>query len=196
MTQLALIRHGETDWNRQGLIQGETDIPLGEIGAQEVRSWRLPPEFDDFRWMSSPLLRARQTAEILSGQPPPTDPRLVEMSWGQWEGRTLKDLRAEIGNLMVAWEAEGLDFRGPDGESPRDVQNRTCSLLEELAVAREPTVAVTHKGVIRAIYAAATGWDMVEKEAEKMRDSCIQLFDLDAAGVPSVAQLNIALEPA
>jgi probable phosphoglycerate mutase len=115
------------------------------------------------------------------------------MAWGEWEGRTLADLREELGDLMVAWEAKGLDFHGPDGESPRDVQNRMAPLLLEIAAANRPTIAVTHKGFIRAFYATAIDWDMVNKPPVKLLDDCVQLFKLDQSGHPSVEKLNIPM---
>ncbi len=196
MIRLALVRHGTTEWNARHWVQGSTDIPLSEDGIAQVKAWRLPAEFKTYRWMASNLSRARQTAELLSGKPPETDPRLAEMCWGDWEGRTVADLRAELGDLMAAWEAEGLDFRGPKGESPRDVQVRMASLQKELADAGDDTIAATHKGVIRAVYAAAVGWDMVDKPPVKMLDDCVQVFFLDEDGKPSVDRLNISLEEA
>ncbi len=193
MTLLALIRHGTTEWNATGLVQGSTDIPLNDTGRTEVGAWRLPDELAGFRWLASPLKRAVETAVILSGSEPETDDRLVEMAWGDWEGRTLKDLREEHGDLMVAWEAEGLDFQGPNGESPRQVQNRAAPLLAEIAERGQPTIAVCHKGVIRALYAAAIDWDMVNKPPVKLLDGCAQLFRLDAVGKLSVHKLNLEM---
>ena len=193
MTLVAFIRHGDTEWNRRGLIQGSTDIGLDAEGRAMVGTWRVPPEFDGFDWLSSPLQRALETARILSGREPATDARLSEMCWGGWEGRTIPDLRAELGNLMRAWEARGLDFCGPGGESPRDVQRRLQGLFADLARAGTPVAAVTHRGVIRAAYALATGWDMASRPAERLRDDCAHVFALDADAQPSVHALNIPL---
>ncbi len=193
MTLLALIRHGTTEWNATGLVQGSTDIPLNDFGRAEVGAWLLPEVMSEFRWLASPLKRAYETAAILSGTDPETDDRLVEMAWGEWEGRTLQDLRDELGDLMVAWEAKGLDFHGPNGESPREVQARIAPLLAEIAELAEPTIAVTHKGVIRALYAAAIDWDMVNKPPVKLLDGCAQMFKLDATGKLSVHELNIEM---
>ena len=195
MVKLALIRHGPTDWNRQKLVQGSTDVPLGAEGEKEVAAWNMPSEFFSFNWLSSPLARAQQTAELLRGAPVVTDSRLAEMAWGDWEGKVLADLRSELGELMAAWEAKGLDFRGPGGESPREVQKRVRPLLAELAEAGEDTVAVCHKGVIRAIYALAAAWDMTAKPPHKLLDGCIQLVDLGPNGDPSISMLNIRMIP-
>ena len=193
MTPLILIRHAPTAWNARGLIQGRTDVPLGAAGRQRAAAWRPPAEAVDCDWLSSPLARARATAEVMAGRTVPVDDRLAEMSWGAWEGRRLADLRAELGHGMSGLEALGLDFRPPGGESPRDVQSRLRPLLAELAARRRTTLAVTHKGVIRAVYAAATGWDMTGKPPHRLRSEAAQVFLLDAAGAPRIARLNQGL---
>lgn len=195
MTPLVLIRHGPTEWNENGRVQGRSDIALSAAGRAEVRRWRLPAEFAGYDWVASPLGRARETAEILRGAPVPTDDRLVEMDWAAWEGRTLPDLRAEIGNLMTAWEARGLDFRAPGGESPREVQERLRPFLAERARAGRPTIAVCHRGVIRAVYALAVSWDMTSKAPRRLADGCAQVFTLAPDGTPAVRTLDFPLCP-
>ena len=129
---------------------------------------------------AAPWKRAR-----LLGLDPEPEPRLIEMDWGEWEGRTLAELRDELGEAMAENEARGLDFRPPGGESPRDVQARLRPLLADL---RDPTVAVTHKGVLRALYALATGWTMQAKPPDKLLDGRAHLFARRADGMPSVEQ--------
>jgi probable phosphoglycerate mutase len=201
MTPLIVVRHGPTAWNAQGRIQGQSDTPLSSAGRAAVRCWRLPPEPlatpGDWAWITSPLARARETAALLF--PPAAmarlqpEPALAEMHWGDWEGRRLEELRAELGDDMVQREARGLDFRPPGGESPRDVQARLRPLLSRVAAAGRPTVAVTHKGVIRALYALASGWDMTGKPPETLREACAHRFLLDPTGAPLRDQLNSPL---
>ena len=88
----------------------------------------------------------------------------------------------------------GLDFKAPEGESPREVQARLQPLLARLAELRRPTVLVTHKAVIRALYALASGWAMIGKPPAKLRPNCAQLFTLGADGTPAVERLNVSLE--
>jgi len=107
------------------------------------------------------------------------EPRLTEMDWGDWEGRTLAELRAGLGRVMAENEAAGLDFRPSGGESPRDVQARLKPLLVELAVAGRATAAITHKGVIRAVYGLAAGWDMHGKPPHRLSSAAAHLFRLD-----------------
>lgn len=193
MTVLGVVRHGPTEWNVIGRVQGRTDVPLNEAGVKEVRRWAMPSDVDGFSWVCSPLARTVETARILSGGDVSGDARLIEMDWAVWEGATLASLRAELGDLMRAWEAKGLDFRAPGGESPREVQARIAPFLREVAGREESTVAVTHKGVIRALYALATGWDMTDKPPHKLHDSCLHLFRLAADGTPAPKRLNIPL---
>ena len=105
MTSLAMIRHGPTAWTEENRIQGHSDIPLSAAGRDMVCSWRVPPDLAAYDWVSSPLSRARETAVLLSGRESAIEPRLKEMSYGEWEGLRLPDLRAELGDEMVENEA-------------------------------------------------------------------------------------------
>jgi len=191
MTLLALIRHAPTIWNEAGRLQGRRDPPLA-FGAAEL-DWCLPPELADFRWLSSPLRRAVDTARVLGIEAPGIDPRLTEMDWGAWEGETLAALRARLGAAMTGAEGQGLDFRPPGGESPRAVQARVAPLLAEIAAERRPTAAVTHKGVIRAVLSLATGWDLRTGPPYRLSWSAAHLFRVDAVGRPAVERLNLPL---
>src|SRR5262249_7517837 len=137
--------------------------------------------------------RAFETAERLGISDVAIEPRLTEMDWGAWEGQTLADLRRNVGPAMTENEAAGLDFRPLGGESPRDVQARLKPLLTKIAGAGRPTAAITHKGVIRAVYALAADWDMRGKPPHRLSSSAAHLFNLDAHGRPVIERLNIAM---
>ena len=194
-TPLALIRHGTTEWNTDRRIQGSTDIPLSEIGRAEVKSWKVPAEFRDFGWISSPLSRARQTAALLGAKSVAIEPRIVEMDWDQWEGLTLADLRQKFPAELAAKEAQGVDFHAPGGESPRQVMARIELWVADIAATGKPTVAVTHKGVVRAALALATGWDMLDKWPVEIDWSAVHLFAVDGEGRLTAERLNIAMAP-
>lgn len=192
-TPLILIRHGPTDWNEAGLIQGRSDRSLSAAGRKAVAGWRLPQEVAGYRWVTSPLARAVETATLLGHPDAEIEPALVEMHWGTWEGWRLDLLRQREGEAMAANEARGLDFRPVGGESPRDVQRRLQPWLARLAAERRPTVAVCHKGVIRALFALASGWDMTGKSGLKQRPGSFHRLRLDADGRPSVEALDVAM---
>lgn len=195
MTDLVMIRHAPTAWNAEKRLQGHTDIPLTPESEEMVRQWSVPPEYREYRWLTSPLSRASRTAELLYGQPVAVDERLTEMRYGDWEGEVLPNLRARLGEEMRENEDRGLDFLPPGGESPRMVQQRLAPLLQEIAEGQSPTVVVTHFGVIRAVFAKATDWPMLGKPPVKILQARAHHFHLDPDGFPRVERMNVPLEP-
>ncbi|MBL8337910.1 MAG: histidine phosphatase family protein [Rhodoferax sp.] len=193
MTLLAMLRHGETPWTAAGRLQGRTDIPLDDAARRAFASWSLPEELQHLPVVSSPLLRCRQTAQSLGLTDIQVEPRLTEMAWGRWEGQTLASLRAQFGDALQANEARGLDFRPDGGESPREVLERVRPWLAEIGAEGRAHLAVCHRGVIRVVFAWALGWDMRGKPPARLDWRCLQLFDIDAQGVPTVARLNLPL---
>ncbi|QCG92438.1 histidine phosphatase family protein [Azospirillum sp. TSA2s] len=134
MIRLAFLRHGITAWNREGRIQGRTDIPLDPEGRDRLARLTLPAEWRDAILHASPLSRAVETARILGNdRPVHTDPRLIEMDWGAWEGRRGHDLRADPASGYRDLEHWGWDFRPPGGESPADVRDRLIGWLDSLS---------------------------------------------------------------
>ncbi len=190
---LALLRHAETPWSRDKQVQGRTDIGLTERARAALARQALPGPCAGMPVFSSPLQRCTQTAAQL-GLVPVIEPRLIEMAWGRWEGRRLADLRAELGQAMAENEARGWDFMAPDGESPRQVWQRVRPWLRERAAAGASTLAITHRGVMRVVFAQATGWNMLGKPPAKLDWNALQLFTLDADGMPQVQRLNLPLD--
>ncbi|MEL7100543.1 MAG: histidine phosphatase family protein [Pseudomonadota bacterium] len=155
MIRLALLRHGHTPWNRAHRIQGRSDIPLDAEAEDTLRALRLPPPWDRTDMVASPLSRAMQTGVLLGGSPA-AEPALMEMDWGDWEGRRGADLRAELGNGFPDIEAWGWEWAPPGGESPATLRTRLIPWAERLA---SDTVAICHIGVMRVLLAHASGWD-------------------------------------
>ena len=161
--RICLIRHGTTSWNAARRIQGRRDVPLSDAGRTQVRGWRLPEGFTQATCMASPLRRALETAALLGFDQPAIDDRLAEMDWGEFEGRTLTELRAELGPAMQELEGSGLDFRPPGGESPREVAGRLGACLRSLTGTGRDMVLVAHKGILRASLVLSHGWEMLDK---------------------------------
>ena len=191
---LALLRHAPTSWNLERRLQGRADVTLAPEGRAELALMRLPAPYAGWRALASPLARCVETASLL-GLVVAIEPRLVEMDWGAYQGFTLDELRRRFGAGFAATERRGLDLAPPGGESPRQVQARVAPLLAELASAGRPTLAVAHRGVIRAVYARAVGWDMTGDPPDALDPGALHVFALDAAGEPGVERLNVALEP-
>lgn len=157
-----------------------------------LRGRRIPKHLSPDRWFSSPLRRAVQTAQLLGCAQPIEEPLLMEMNWGEWEGKTLAELRGS--GDMQSNEDRGLDFEPEGGETPRAVRHRFSSWLGTLSGMSGCTVAVTHKGVIRAALSLATEWDMVSDPPYKLRWDCAHRFRLSDAGYFTVAEVNLELE--
>ena len=147
MTVLLLVRHGETDWNAGGRLQGHTDRPLNEAGRRQAKA--LADELDGEgveAIYASDLARARETAEILGvrlGLPVVLDPDLREKNWGTWEG-------------LTPAERERVEFAGETTEEHRE---RTLAALRRIAE-RHPdgrVLVVSHGGSLRRVQAAALG---------------------------------------
>mgnify|MGYP001827932072 CR=1 FL=1 len=192
MTDLLMLRHAATEWNERGLLQGRADPPLSAAGREEIQTWRLPEGATGRRCLVSPLHRAVETAELL-GLRPEIEVRLIEMDWGDWQGATLAALRADPAGDIARREAAGLDFQPPGGESYRMVQGRLEDLSRSLAADGRPVVAIAHKGVMRALYAAATGWQMTGPPPDRLRDRHAMAFRLDPTGRPSLVDANVPL---
>jgi broad specificity phosphatase PhoE len=194
MTLFAILRHGPTAWTTEGRLQGRRDLPLNAEGRRRVAAWRLPAALAACCWRVSPLRRARETAALLGISDAVAEPGLIEMDWGQWEGQRLAELRAGVPGMTVM-EAAGLDFRPPGGESPRELQARLRPLLARIAEEGVPVAAVAHKGVIRALFALATGWDMRAKPPQRLAENTVHFFEIDPTGRAAVRELNLPLAP-
>lgn len=192
MTLLAFFRHGRTQWNVERRFQGRTDIPLSPEGRAALMGLSPPDELEGAICHVSPLSRAQETARLL-GVESITEPRLIEMSFGRYEGRTRDELRADPDEAMAENEARGLDFRPPGGESPREVQARLRPWLDELAGAGGRHLAITHKAVIRAAMALAYDWPMLGRPPEKLDWAKLHLFRVEAGGRLAPLRMNVPL---
>ena len=179
MIRLALLRHGHTAWNRAGRIQGRTDIPLDPEARAQLAGLSLPSEWAEADLWSSPLLRARDTAQIVAGRAPRTSPALIEMNWGDWEGLRGKDLAADPHSGFRHIEDWGWDYTPPNGESPAALRDR---LLPWAGALEADSVAVCHIGVMRVLLAQATGWDFEGPAPFTIKRNRLYVIDLRLNG--------------
>ncbi len=172
-----LLRHGETEWNRAGRMQGHLDSPLtarGEAQAQAVGE-ALSELIDggDFDMVASPLGRTRATAAIIAralGRDPEamtTDARLMEMTWGDWDGLTLAEIEARDPGALARRKADHWDYRPPGGgENYAMVARRVGGWLADLGAERS-LVTVAHGGVgrvVRGLYGGLARAEMLALE--------------------------------
>ncbi|GGL84740.1 histidine phosphatase family protein [Nakamurella endophytica] len=150
---LVLLRHGETDWNREQRMQGHVDIPLNATGrAQAAAAARSVAALRPDVIVSSDLSRARETAApvaAVTGLAVHTDPRLRETSLGDWEGRTRDEVAAGWPQEWEQWRATSAHVAPPGGESRWQVADRAGAVVAELdAGPAERALLVVHGGLI------------------------------------------------
>lgn len=183
--RILLARHGETLWNVQGRYQGQTfDIPLSDVGrAQALALGKRLAGLPILRAVASPLLRARQTAELALGDRAALliqDPRLVEISHGDWEGRLASEIQAEQPDLRRAWRETPHRVRLPGGESFQDVTDRAWPAFREACHGAGPediVILVTHDGVNRALLCRILGLDLSRVWAFRQAATCLNLLE-------------------
>jgi probable phosphoglycerate mutase len=164
---LYLIRHGQTDWNRDSRYQGQRDIPLNDTGRAQARrqgeilKTRMP-DLADAEFVSSPLERAVETMQLIRSalglqvDGYRTDPDLLELSYGHWEGELASELADKDPIGVAGKAADPFGWQPIGGESYRDLQDRIAIWLASL---ERDTVAVTHGGVSRVARGALLGID-------------------------------------
>lgn len=164
MTRLTLMRHGETQWNVEGIWQGIAPVPLNERGRQQAEAASTTLKNAGItRIVSSDLLRTRQTAQIVSealGLPFEIDQRWREVDLGRWQGLTNPQIRAWDPEAFKTFEAAPYIERGfPEGENQRQHIARTADALADAATryAGEHILVVTHGGSIRCAVYHITG---------------------------------------
>ena len=161
MSTILLVRHGETDWNRDARFQGHADPPLNERGREQARALaeRLAAE-PLAAVYTSPLQRARETAEIVAarvGLPVESVDGVREVDVGSWSGLTRTEIEERFPEAFARWLGNGPGWE--DGETYEEMGERVLAALEELARRHpgEVVLVVTHGGPVRAAHAAAAG---------------------------------------
>lgn len=153
--KLVLLRHGETEWSRTGRHTGLTDIPLTPHGEELARAaGELVRDYDFRLVLSSPLQRAARTAE-LAGLDADIDPLLVEWDYGGYEGRTTKDIRAELGYNWTTFEHGVIRGETTPGETVEEVAARASRVLTRVlpAMAKGDVALIGHGHCLRILTA-------------------------------------------
>jgi broad specificity phosphatase PhoE len=182
------LRHGETDWNVEGRLQGQADTDINALGGEQAdRNGRVLADLlgkaEGFDFVASPMRRTRETMErvrAVMGLDPKdyrTDARLIEVHFGDWQGSTFAELEARAPGSTKARRRDKWNFRppGPAGESYEMLKARFLPWLESVM---RPTVCTTHGGIIRAVFRIVA--DLPEREAAAMhvpQDRVLKLED-------------------
>ena len=170
---LFLCRHGQTDWNAEGRIQGQMDIPLNDRGREEARrngqmlAEHLGSAAADLHFVASPMRRSVETMEIIRGQlgldPSdfPRDDRLRELHFGDWQGSTLAEVEARLPGSLEVRERDKWGYRphGAGAERYEDLAVRIAPVFEALP---RLSLVVAHGGVTRTFMHLYLGIDSAE----------------------------------
>ncbi|NJL83269.1 MAG: histidine phosphatase family protein [Chloroflexaceae bacterium] len=201
--RLLLVRHGETDWNRASRFQGTQDIPLNDNGrAQSERAAAFLKDVKlDFA-LSSPLLRPKETAQIILQYHPgvglTTNPELVEIGHGLWEGKLKAEVEAEFPGMLQQWHERPETVQMPAGENLQQVWERAIAAWEELVVGESETagktgLVVAHDAVNKVILCHLLGLTPAHIWSIKQGNGAVTVIDYPKGtkGLPVLQALNI-----
>lgn len=165
MTQIILVRHGQTPWNKDKIFRGTYDIPHNETGQEEARltgEWLKGETI--YAAYCSPLSRARDTAEAIArhhGLMVEDLPGIIDLNYGDWQGLPLAEVKVKYADLYRQWETAPHTVRFPGGETLEEVRRRAWGTVEEV-VQRHPGQTIllaAHRVVNKVLIACFIGLD-------------------------------------
>lgn len=184
------IRHGETDWNREGRLQGKQDIALNALGRKQAADVALHlrdtlgARAETLPWIASPMLRVLETLRIVRqtlGMPPDgvtIDDRLIEIGFGRWEGMTWREvLRSDPAGAAVR-KINKWDCVPPGGESYLMLLDRVRPFIDEI---RHETIIFAHGGIARAFLVELAGVDGLEATTTDIWQGRLLVFEAGGA---------------
>ena len=188
MKLIYLVRHAETDWNKEKRYQGGKDIPLSNSGIEQARQLarRLSRVKFDLVY-SSPLRRARQTAELLiRGSSPPIilEPAFREINHGLWEGLRVEEIAERFSQEFRLWKEKPHLVKMPQGESLHDLRRRVLPRFLELVdqAQEERILIVGHGGVNRVILIHCLKMDLRDYWKLLQNSICVNLIEMTSEG--------------
>lgn len=187
---LYYIRHGETDWNREGRLQGAQDIPLNELGRKQAASVGqhlrdlIGSKAETLPWFVSPMQRTLETLAIARrqiGMPNSgfaIDPRLRELSFGQWEGLTWRDVRKTDPARASGRDADKWGYVPPGGESYAMLLDRVMPFFNSLS---GEAVVVAHGGIARTLLVEMAAMPAAEATVVDIWQGRVMVFEAGGA---------------
>ena len=195
--KIILARHGETPWNAEGRYQGQEDIALSPVGeAQAAALAQRLADVPIVRAVASPLSRARRTAEIALGERAPmlgTDPGLMEIAHGEWEGLLASEIRARDGERLAAWRDAPHDVLMPGGESLQHVLDRAWPALARACEGlgdHDTLLVVAHDAVNRVLLCHVLGIPFAKLWTFRQAPTTINLLEGPDVDHLDVVRLN------
>ncbi len=196
MLTIYLLRHGETAWNADGnRYCGRTDLSLTPNGIHQAEAVREKLKTHSFDAVySSPLIRARRTAEIVSGRKDVImDDRLIETDFGKWEGKAKEVFIPENRAIWKAWNEDPTHVRaGETGDTAGEVVSRVDAFFQSLLKKREEekVIVVAHNGINRLYLSYKLGMPLKNYRKFFLDNASVTIFTLDEQGEMILRSLN------
>lgn len=201
--RLLLVRHGETEWNRESRFQGQIDVPLNDTGREQSRGAAkllesVPLDFA----VTSPMLRPKETAEIILERHPNVelqlDNGLREIGHGLWEGKLESEIREDYADLLDRWQSAPETVQMPEGENLQQVWDRAVAAWHQIVEAAdtgEPQtgIVVGHDAINKAILCHLFGFEPKDFWRFKQGNGAVSVIDYPegAQGLPVLQAMNI-----
>ena len=202
--RLLLVRHGETEWNRQQRFQGRIDIPLNENGrVQGAKAAALLKTVPIDTAVSSPLLRPKETAEMILQHHPAApltlESNLQEISHGEWEGKFAAEIEQDYPGLLQQWQQAPETVQMPGGENLQQVWDRAIAAWEEIVAANsgfetpQTILVAAHDAINKAILCYVTGLGPEHFWCFKQGNGAVSVIDYPngAQSAPVLTAMNI-----
>ncbi|MGB8703265.1 MAG: histidine phosphatase family protein [Thermosynechococcaceae cyanobacterium] len=201
---MLLVRHGETDWNRQGRFQGQIDVPLNDTGRQQAEQvgaflQSVPIDFA----VTSPMLRPKETAEAILHHHPQValdcHSDFAEISHGTWEGKLESEIEQAHPGELERWRTQPETVQMPEGENLQQVWDRAIAAWDGLVDAArchdQPTtqvgLVVAHDAVNKVILCHVAGAGPDQFWSFKQGNGAVSVIDYPKEGAPTVQAMNI-----
>ena len=166
MTKIILIRHGETDWNRDQVFRGRIDVALNEVGMTQARAVQesLRQRKIDAIY-SSPLSRAFVTAGIVAEKrdvPVQVEEGFTDIDFGKWQGLSHQQVKEEYNDLYDSWRSQPQEVTFPGGECLQEVRRRSMGTLEKVIKSNpgKTLALVSHRVVLKVLLCAMLGLEL------------------------------------
>jgi phosphoserine phosphatase len=203
-SRLLLVRHGETNWNREGRFQGIKDIPLNENGKKQAqKAADFLKDIDlDFA-VSSPMLRPKETAEIILQSHPQvkleTKKDLMEIGHGLWEGKLENEIENDFPGLLQQWQTKPETVQMPEGENLQQVWDRAiaawCEIVAQFSNSDSPQtgIVVAHDAINKVIICYVLGLKTADIWKIKQGNGAVTVVDYPegSQGKPVLQAINI-----
>lgn len=195
--RIQLVRHGESEGNVAATLQGcRLDTPLSARGRRQAESLAIRLQAEDVDTVvSSPMMRAKETAEIIAaphGLGITLDTDLVEFDWGTWTGRLLdEEMEREVAGLRARWRSGDTELAPPGGETPLRAAQRARRFLARLkGTGPLAPLVVAHGRFNRILMAVLLGRDLSRMDEVRQRNGSVSVFEWDGDGAARPALLD------